>query len=191
MALHVATRRALAWLTLMCATGVAAGCGPQVTVHTAANPAASFNRYATFSFGREESPPRGFQRSPHAPEVERRLEGMISVALAQRGYTLVPGRGDFVVEFGAGRRDVVVHDSSDDVAGEWQPDDENADFVQGSLVIDAFDGGTSGRVWHGASRAQVDPNHINDAELKRSVDALLASFPARDARAASPVAVAP
>jgi len=33
------------------------------------------------------------------------------------------------------------------------------------------------KVWHGAARAEIDPDHIDDALLRRSVAKLLASFP--------------
>jgi hypothetical protein len=191
MGIHRVANRALLSLALSVTAVAAAGCAQPVVVHTAKNPTASFDKYATFSFGPAEGPPRGYHTSTRSPEVQQRLEALISTALTQRGYTPSSGKGDFFVMFGAGRREVVAHDASDDVAGEWQPDDENADFVEGSLVVDAFDATTDGKVWHGASRAQVDPNHINEAELQRSVTALLASFPVRHAPSATSDTLAP
>jgi hypothetical protein len=79
--------------------------------------------------------------------------------------------------FGSGRREVAIHEGTPALAGEWVPDDEDADFVEGSLVIDAFDGETGWKVWHGAARAEIDPDHIDHVLLQRSVATLLASFP--------------
>lgn len=149
-------------------------------LHTASNPASSFDGYRTFSFGTSEGPPAGYQTSPRSAEVHRRLQPLIVSALTQRGYVPVPEKGDIFIMFGSGRRDVSIHESSS-VTGEWLPDDENEDFVEGSLVIDAFDAATNNKVWHGASRANIDPDRIDDQRLKRSVQELLSSFPAAKA----------
>jgi hypothetical protein len=151
-------------------------CAESVSIHTAVNPSASFDHYQTFSFGPAEGPPRGFTMSPRSAEVQRRLQPLIMAALVQRGYAPASGKPDFFILFGSGRRTVAIHETSG-IGGDWLPDDENGDFVEGSLVIDAFDGARGGRIWHGASRAQIDPDHVDDALLQRSVSALLASFP--------------
>jgi hypothetical protein len=65
------------------------------------------------------------------------------------------------------------------------PDDEDADFVEGSLVIDAFDGTYDNRVWHGAMRANIEPDRIDDAKLQRLVQDLLSLFPGPTAGVAS------
>jgi hypothetical protein len=155
----------------------AVGCGAEVTTHTATNPSASFASYRTFSFGPIEGPPNGYRMSAQPSDGLRRLQGVISAALQQRGYLpATDAKADVYVVYGAGRRTVVEHANSS-VAGEWLPDDENADFVEGSIVIDVFDGATSKRVWHGVSATRVDLGRISDSVLKTSVSDLLASFP--------------
>jgi hypothetical protein len=148
-----------------------------ISIHTAANPAASFDRYRTFSFGPSEGPPTGYQMSPRSAEVQRRLQPLIAAALVQKAYVLAPEKGYLLIMFGSGLRDVSTHSVSSVGTG-WLPDDENADFVEGSLVIDAFDGSSGTRVWHGASRANITPERIDDARLQRSTQELLAPFPA-------------
>jgi hypothetical protein len=150
------------------------------TIHTAINPAATFDRYRTFSFGPAEGPPAGYQMSPRSAEVRRRLQPLITAALVQKGYAAVPDKGDLLVMFGSGLRDTSAPSVSSVSAG-WLPDDENADFVEGSLVIDAFDGPSANRVWHGASRASINPDKIDDQRLQSSVQELLAAFPAASA----------
>jgi hypothetical protein len=151
-------------------------------VHTATNPAASFDGYRTFRFGSPEGAPAGYQMTARSAEVQRRLQPLIAAALTQRGYVEATGRADFFLKFGSGLRDVSIHESSG-IAGEWLPDDENADFVEGSLVIDAFDGTSKAKVWHGASRAKIDPDRIDLPQLTRSVQDLLTAFPAVKAAA--------
>jgi hypothetical protein len=151
------------------------GCVEPLSIHTAKNPTASFAQYRAFSFGPAEGPPRGYQVSSRAAELQSRLRPLIAAALTQRGYAASP-KGDFFVMFGSGKRTVAIHEESA-VGGEWLPDDENADFVEGSLVIDVFDGATGGRVWHGAGQAKIDPDHIDDALLQRTVAELVAAFP--------------
>jgi Domain of unknown function (DUF4136) len=177
-ALHrrrAACRFALVLLTACVALG-ASGCSAAITTHTATNPSASFDRYRTFSFGPLEGPPTGYGVSARSVDVQNRLRPFITSALTQRGYTLADGKGDFFVMVGSGRRRVDEHDSSS-VGGDWLPDDENADFVEGSIVVDAFDSTTNGRVWHGVSVTQLDNGRVSDDVVKSSVTDLLASFP--------------
>jgi hypothetical protein len=102
----------------------------------------------------------------------------IVAGLTQKGYiAAASGNVDLLIMFGSGRREATIHEGTAALATEWVPDDEDADFVEGSLVIDAFDGATGGKVWHGAARAEIDPDHIDDAPLQRSVAKLLTSFP--------------
>lgn len=153
--------------------------GASANIHVFANPAASFEQYRTFSFGPPEGPPSGYQTSARSAEVQRRLRPLIAAALRERGYVPALGsaKGDIVIMFGSGRRDASIHEASS-MGAEWQPDDENADFVNGTLVIDAFDGAKGDRVWHGANRARIDPDSIDDRLLQRSVGELISSFPA-------------
>lgn len=170
--------------SMACAAENPAGGAPEGTsapsdgVHTAVNPAASFSRYRTFSFGPSEGPPAGYQTAARTAEVQRRLRPLIAAALIQKGYSEASATGDLVIMFGSGRREVVTHEVSSVSAG-WLPDDENADFIEGSLVIDAFDGASLQRVWHGASRvADINPDRIDDQRLQRSVQQLITAFPA-------------
>jgi hypothetical protein len=175
------TYRATSRLALMLAMAIipiiASGCAQNVSVRTATNPAASFDHYRTFSFGPAEGPPRGYQPSSRSPEVQRLLEPLITAGLTQRGYASASGKGDLFIDYGFGRRAVVVHETSETPTASWLPDDENATFVEGSLVIDAYDASTGVRVWHGASRDQIDSSHIDNDLLQRSVKELMAAFP--------------
>ncbi len=155
------------------------GCSPSIHVHAVVNPSASFDRYRSFSFGRTEGAPAGYLMTPRAADVERRLEPLIADTLEQKGYLPASGRrGDIFILFGAGQRDTSIHEESS-MGADWQPDDENADFVEGSLVVDVFDEATGKKIWHGASRADINnPDRINEPRLTRTVQQLLASFPA-------------
>lgn len=84
-----------------------------------------------------------------ADEVQRRLQPLIAAALTKKGYAPASGKGDVIIAFGSGVRGVStsppqaapppkLHEANVSVG--WLPDDEDADFVEGSLVIDAFDG---------------------------------------------------
>jgi Domain of unknown function (DUF4136) len=162
------------YLALVTTIALAACSAP--TVRTAVNPTASFDRYQTFSMGSPEGPPRGFQTSAQSAEVQRRLQPLIAAALEQRGYTPATGKGDLVILFGSGRREVSISETSEVSAG-WSPPDESAEFLQGSVVIDAVDGQSGTMVWHGRSLARIVPDRIDEKILLRSVQALLASFP--------------
>jgi hypothetical protein len=145
------------------------------TMHTATNPGAAFDRYRTFSFGPSEGVPADYPMSARSLEVQHRLQPFIAAALTQKGYVPVTGKADVFVRFGSGQLDT-SREIIDMEAG-WLPDDEIADFVEGSLVIDAFDGTGGHRVWHGASLANIDPDRIDDQLLERSVKEILSLFP--------------
>lgn len=149
-------------------------------VHTATNPSASFDRYRTFSFGPTEGAPPGYETSARYAEVQRRIHQLIADELTAKGYKSAAEEGDFFVMFGAGRREVSTHTTSS-ISALWLPDDENADFVEGAIVIDIFDAAHGTKVWHGASRANIDPDHIDPALIHRAVHGLLAPFPAATA----------
>jgi hypothetical protein len=167
-------RNLVALVALVALFALAACTAP--SVRTAVNPTASFDLYQTFSMGPPEGPPKGFQTSAQSAEVQRRLQPLIAAALEQRGYTPATGKGDLVILFGSGRREVSIHETSG-ISAQWLPADENADFLEGSVVIDAVDGNSGTVVWHGRSRAHVSPDRIDERGLVTSVQALLASFP--------------
>jgi hypothetical protein len=143
-------------------------------MHTATNPAVSFGAYRTFSFMSADG--GGYRMSARSTEVQRRLRPLIADTLTRKGYVAASGKGDIFILFGSGPRDASTTEASELTAG-WLPDDEGADFVEGALVIDAFDGSDGNRVWHGAMRANIDPNRIDDELLARSVQNLLSLFP--------------
>jgi uncharacterized protein DUF4136 len=151
-------------------------CVRPIDIHTANLPTAPFAQYHTFSFGDAEGSPQGYKMSPRSVEVQRRLKPIIAGVLQEKGYTPAPGKGDFVVAYGSGRRegDVFHPEKSHD----WLDENEDDDFVEGSIVLDVFDGSNDGQVWHGATRAGINPEKIDAAQLDRSVRLLLAHYPA-------------
>ncbi len=171
-------------LSIACSAVPTAGCD-QVTVHTVTNPAASFDHYRTFSFGSPEGPPRGYVVSPWSAEVRARVQPLIAAGLERKGYAVVPGKADLVIQFGSGRHVVhvqptQVREGDQDLVQEPHFD---YDVVEGSLVIDAVDATNGVRVWHGSGRADVDPDRVDETRLERSVTALLSAFPPAGTRA--------
>jgi uncharacterized protein DUF4136 len=173
----------VAWLWVACGVVLAAGCDP-VIVHTATNPAASFEHYRSYSFGAPEDAPRGYAVSPWPAEVRGRVQPLIAAELDRKGYALASDKGDLVIQFGSGRR--VVHvDEAQVREGDQSLVQEPHfvyDVVEGSLVIDAFDATNGVRVWHGSSRAEIDPDRVDPALLRTSVAELLGSFPSAGGR---------
>ena len=177
MKTYRATSRLALLLVMAVPAVIASGCAPTVLVRTVTNPEASLDHYRTFSFGPTEGPPPGYRASSRSPEVQRLLEPLIAAELTRRGYAPVSGKGDLLIEYGFGRRAVVVYESSEAPLASWLPDDENSAVVEGSLVVDAFDAATGVRVWHGATRGQIESDHIDNDLLQRSVVELIAAFP--------------
>jgi hypothetical protein len=121
---------------------------------------------------------RGIRRLRGVPALhglQRQLRPLIAAALAQKGYVPATGKGDVFIRLGSGLLDI-SREIGDLEAG-WLPDDEAADFVAGSLVIDAFDGAEGHRMWHAASRANINPDQIDHPRPQHSVKELLSLFP--------------
>jgi hypothetical protein len=157
----------------------APGCVQPMSVRTATNPAAAFDRYRTFSFGAAEGSPKGYAVSAWSPEVRSRVQPLIAAALAERGYTPSSGTGDLIIRFGSGRRAFTVEEATPPEGDQSEMGEPHFDYeeVDRALVIDALDGTNGARVWHGSSRAEIDPTRVNQGMLRRSVSALFASFP--------------
>ncbi len=166
---------------LVCfAPAVVGGCSP-VRSHSAGLATAPFPSYRTFSFGTDEGSPAGFKSTPRTAEVERRMLPLIAAVLQEKGYAPAEAgkKGDVVVACASGQRKGIKRptQSSTHGAADGLSEDEEEDFVEGGIVIDMFDGTNDGQVWHGAARAEVDPEKINDELLQRAVREVLAPFP--------------
>jgi hypothetical protein len=179
---HIATAVlcwAVAWTALP-----APGC-TDVTVHTAINPAGSFEHYRTFSFGSVEGPPRGYTLSRWSEEARNRAEPLIAAALTQKGYAWVADKGDLLVNFGSGQRVVKVEKA------EPREGDQSLlgmprfvyDVVNGAMVVDAFDGLNGALAWHGTIRAEIQPDRLDTPMLQTLIDELIRRFPAASAPA--------
>jgi hypothetical protein len=48
------------------------------------------------------------------------------------------------------------------------------------MVVDVFDGSTAQQVWHGDTRAEIDPHGINERAVGAAVRQMLEAFPARN-----------
>jgi hypothetical protein len=159
----------------------AIGCSP-VQSKSARLMTAPFPQYRTFSFGGPEASPKGFKSSPRTAEVEKRMQPLITAVLAEKGYAPAEAgkKGDMVVSCASGSRKGIKRPVQN-TRGDSSGSDEEADFVEGAIVVDMFDGTNDGAVWHGAARAEVNPDKIDDQLLQRAVREVLAPFPVRAA----------
>jgi hypothetical protein len=163
-----------------------------LSLHTATNPAASFGRFRTFSFGPPEGPPTGYGSSP---ELRTLLRTLIATAMVRRGYSRVLDKGDLLIKFAYGEREsasvaLPVDHPTTAVGPEWLPDDESADFVEDALVIDAFNG-AGDRVWHGATKGEINPDRAEEQQLQSAVRSLIISFPEAGSGSTIPGALGP
>ncbi len=168
------------------ALGAASGCGSALDMHAATSPNAQFERYRTFAFDPEVSAPDQYATSPRSTEARARIEQIATTILEKRGYSLAAGPADFVVRIEAGRRQpsavtgaALPPKEQADIPYYGFLDDERQDLVEGSFVIDAFDGQRHQLLWHGSVRAAIDPNRIDGERLRSAVERVMASLPAR------------
>jgi Domain of unknown function (DUF4136) len=161
---------------VMCVSMTLASCG-NPNLHVARSPTAPFATFHTFSLGPAEITPGRYRTSPQSAEVRRRIAPVIVEELQKKGYRLsAEGKPDFVVMFGTGRRDrTTTHEGW--AHNDWIVEDEEEDFVEGAIVIDAYQGEGDAQIWHGALRVRIEGTRVDEDRLRRSVHDILASFP--------------
>lgn len=165
----------------------AGGCSSALEVHAATSPSAKFERDRTFTFDPVAIAPNNYGNSPRSAEVRNHIEEDVQAILSSRGYAPATGRsGDFVIRIETGRRPQSTSEQPPLPPPEQTEipyfgflDDEQQDLVEGSFVVDAFDGETHRLLWHGSVREVIDPTRLNYDRLHRAVEKVMASFPAR------------
>jgi hypothetical protein len=163
------------------ATLAIAGCTP-IESHGEFVPAAPYAELHTFSFATPESAPSGYHASARSAAIVEQMKPLVAAVLERKGYRRVAdGEGDIIFACGAGRRDVEEH-----IRLPWRiativgEEYEDRDFVEGGIIIDAFDR-NGGQIWHGAARTEIDPNKPSAERLQHTVEAALSRFPAHPA----------
>ena len=170
--MKLSTLNLISMLTTGC---YAAGTGPPNAF--APSTTARLPVYDTFSFGWTASPPTGYEVSPRALDVDRRLRDVVGSALRQKGYVEDDNNPSFVVRFGAGIKSVVSHPTEEaDPLGVVQDDVLTYEGIQ--IVV--YDAGLKSAVWQGSASQLVDPTREIDVRLlQREVEDALATFPIR------------
>jgi len=174
--------RVLVLSALACSTCVVACTSslPPPAIHTAAAPGAPFGRYRTFSFeAHQQAAPTGYTATERSLEVQQKMRPLIANALVDKGYRQVAEGGDFIVTHGAGRRDAKgTRQLSRRAVALMGETEQERDFLEGSLVIDVYDGMSRDQVWHGAATAEINASGINEQRLTETVQKVMAAFPA-------------
>lgn len=171
--------RALAFLWPL----TVAACTTTVDVHTKVSPTADFSRYGSFSFGPSEGPPDPYATSSRSADVEQRVQTIVSRVLQGKGYVPADKPG-IVVRIAAG-----VHRAAERLPmyvprppparDSWFTENEEEEILEGALVIDVYDAESQELVWHGAAHAEIDPDHVDEQLIERTVAQILKTFPAR------------
>lgn len=151
---------------------------PPIESHGEFVPAAPYAEMRTFSFIAPEATPAGFQPTARSAVVVEQMKPMIAAALEAKGWVQAqPGEGDITIACAAGRRDAETHRRLpwriSNITGE---EFEDRDFVEGGIVIDAFDR-SNGQIWHGAARTEIDPMKPSQVRLQNAVNAAMSRFP--------------
>ncbi len=187
-------RRLLA-ATVIC-LGAATGCTSAVDVHSIQSPQAHFERYHAVALDLSPHPPGNYASTEQSVQVGTYVKELAGQILQRRGYALASrDAADLVIRVEAGRRvtgtantelgippDTPYPAPNYDVSVEppyhGYLDQEREELVEGTFVIDAFDGRTHELVWHGFARAPVTSGKIDYDKLRNAVESVLASFPA-------------
>jgi Domain of unknown function (DUF4136) len=179
---------------------IAAGCTSAADIHTIQSPSAHFGSYRTFSFDLRETSPGGYAASPRSEDVRAHVRETTTLILRNRGY--VEARSDpadLILRIEVGRREAAAPPTSPIGLQPTYPgyqmdylpvvppyhgyfDVENQELVEGAIVIDAFEGRTHELLWHGFARSVITrPDKVDYDHLRRTVESVLASFPASNA----------
>ena len=142
-------------------------------------PAAPYAEMRTFSFATPEATPEGYQATARSAVVVEQMKPFIVAALEAKGWVQAQqGEGDITIACAAGRREAETHRRLPwritNVTGEAF---EDRDFVEGGIVIDAFDR-SGGQIWHGAARTEIDLSRPSVDRVRKAVNAALTRFPA-------------
>jgi hypothetical protein len=132
----------------------------------------------TYAIGAIEQAPPQYQSPPRSQEATRRMRPLIEEALRARGYQPAASiaDADIVIMYAAGSRvKEKPPQRSTRNSDMWSAEDEQ--FVEGAITIDALDGKTGKRVWHGVGRTEIDPDKTDDVLLRKGVNKVLEKFP--------------
>jgi hypothetical protein len=141
---------------------------PNGTTEHVASTEASFARYQTFSFGEANPPRAGFEVSRHSLDVQRVLGPLVEAGFTARGYKKTPRGSDFIIKLASGTASAL-------------PPTDYADGLppHGFIGIDVYDTASGREVWQSTAFAEIELDKIDQDLLRRGVDRMLASVPAR------------
>jgi Domain of unknown function (DUF4136) len=136
------------------------------------SPQADFAAYRTFAFAPANPPADGYEITPRALDVQRRLAALVRTSLEKRGYAEASQDADLLVKVSAG-----AGEAAGDKTQRGNPEDPTP---SGFIGIDAYDGRTGATVWHGSGQTELKHEQpVEDALLARGVERILADFPVR------------
>jgi hypothetical protein len=132
----------------------------------------------TYAIGAVEQAPTTYDTPPRSQEATRRMRPLIEEGLRAKGYLPAASiaDADIVIMYAAGSREKAKPPQrSSRHSDMWSEDDES--FVEGAITIDALDGKTGKRVWHGVGRTEIDPDKTDEVLLRKGVNKVLEKFP--------------
>jgi hypothetical protein len=182
---------------LLAAAGVLlAACNP-IGVTTSVAPDANFSSLRTFKVLNLPARRSGLPSMTNDPMLEtsvsgRELRNQLATAFNARGYAMDEGNPDFTIAYYASRRgklDVTAWDYG--YPGRWGgwrrgggPMVDVNQYVEGTVIVDVVDPKTHELVWRGRGVSNIsDDAETYGQNLERTVKAIVAKFPARQARA--------
>jgi Domain of unknown function (DUF4136) len=161
------------------------GCTPAIEVHASIAPEARIPSYRTFAFALGDDPLMvGFVETARSLDVRQRIEAQTKGALEALGYVRAD-KPELLVRVSVGSRErrgsrpmLIPHAVPSRSTG-WFIENEESDIAEGAFVIDMFDAGSNLLVFHGAARAEIDPEKLDVGRLQGAVARVLAFLPRR------------
>lgn len=166
-----------------------------ITAHADFERGLDFSRYQTFAL---DAPPTQAAGLPSYSEIQgREVNQAIARHLEAKGYTRADESvADLIVSFGvAGELREEVRSSGGAYMGGaymgggrhrgwygatwYEPNVYSVAYVQGTLIIDAFDRARESLVWHGWSTVSLDVSGAPSGKGPAVIEAVMAKFPSR------------
>jgi hypothetical protein len=155
--------------------GLAAGCGPSISVRSDYHPGTNFSVYKTVTISDA--------KTELDPFIAERIRQAVAAQLAAKGISRVPSDGDLVMHAHVRlRTDTTVSTWS----GGWGYGYYGGNYVDvrnvrvGTLVVDLVDRAKGEAVWRGVAEGTIDQNSTpqeSEAHINAAVEKMFREFP--------------
>ncbi|HUR34419.1 MAG TPA: DUF4136 domain-containing protein [Vicinamibacterales bacterium] len=156
----------------MAIAATATGCAPAISAGFHVDRNQDFAQYHSFEWGPADALPTGDARLDRNPFFKDHVQGAIERQLAVKGYELVSGPADLLVQYHANISQRIDVNATDRVHGYCPAEGCQTVMVYeaGTLVVDIIDARTGTLVWRGWAQNPVDNMLRDQGAMARTIE---------------------